>query len=61
MFDVSVTPEITSLLAAGSPVAIGISGGKDSSAVALRLQDYLLEIGHTGPRLLVHSDLGVVE
>lgn len=61
VFPVAVTPEISSLLAANAPVAVGVSGGKDSSAVALRLDDYLNEIGHSGPRLLIHSDLGVVE
>lgn len=60
-YPVSVTPEISALLKNNAPVAVGISGGKDSSAVALRLHDYLNEIGHVGPRLLVHSDLGVVE
>jgi len=55
---VSVTPTITDLLAAGAPVGIGVSGGKDSSVTAHVLQEYLDSIGHTGPRLLVHSDLG---
>jgi 3'-phosphoadenosine 5'-phosphosulfate sulfotransferase (PAPS reductase)/FAD synthetase len=60
-YAVEVTPHITQLLDASSPVAIGISGGKDSSALALVLTSYLKEIGHTGPRVLVHSDLGRVE
>lgn len=60
-FPISITPEIREILAAGAPVAIGVSGGKDSGAVALRLHDYLKEIGHTGPKVLIHSDLGVVE
>lgn len=60
-YPVSITPEIGALLAAGAPVCIGVSGGKDSSAVAIRLSEYLDEIGHRGPRLLIHSDLGVVE
>jgi 3'-phosphoadenosine 5'-phosphosulfate sulfotransferase (PAPS reductase)/FAD synthetase len=61
IYPISITPEISKLLAAGAPVAIGVSGGKDSSAVSLRLHDYLNEIGHKGPRVLIHSDLGVVE
>lgn len=61
MYRVSTTSDVKKLLALNSPVAVGVSGGKDSSAVALRLHDYLTEIGHTGPRLLIHSDLGVVE
>lgn len=60
-YPVSVTPEISELLAADAPVCIGVSGGKDSSAVAIRLSEYLDQIGHKGPRLLIHSDLGVVE
>lgn len=57
----SITPEISALIATGSPVAIGVSGGKDSQAAALAVCDHLDRAGHTGPRLLVHSDLGSVE
>lgn len=60
-YPVTLTPEITEMLLAGAPVCVGVSGGKDSSAVAIRLNDYLNEMGHTGPRLLIHADLGVVE
>lgn len=55
------TPEIDALIASGAPVAIGVSGGKDSQAAALATVAYLDSKGHTGPRVLVHSDLGVVE
>jgi 3'-phosphoadenosine 5'-phosphosulfate sulfotransferase (PAPS reductase)/FAD synthetase len=58
---VATTPAIDRLLAADAPVAIGVSGGKDSSAVAFATIDYLDSIDHRGPRLLVHSDLGVTE
>ncbi|MEJ6003738.1 phosphoadenosine phosphosulfate reductase family protein [Paucibacter soli] len=58
---VAVTPEITKMLERNAVVAIGVSGGKDSVAVATSVARYLDEIGHTGPRLLVHSDLGRVE
>ena len=59
---ISITPEIEDILAASCAVAIGVSGGKDSQACALRLARYLDdEVGHTGPRLLVHADLGSVE
>lgn len=34
---------------------------KDSVAVALATVAYLDKIGHTGPRVLIHADLGVVE
>lgn len=57
----SSTGEIDSLLQAHAPVAVGVSGGKDSQAVALLVAKHLDEIGHRGPRLLVHSDLGRVE
>lgn len=58
---VAMTPEISSLLARDCVVAIGVSGGKDSDACAIAVNKHLNEIGHTGPRLLVHSDLGRIE
>ena len=58
---VATTPELDTLLAANAPVAIGVSGGKDSTAVALATYEHLDRIGHTGPRVLVHADLGEVE
>jgi 3'-phosphoadenosine 5'-phosphosulfate sulfotransferase (PAPS reductase)/FAD synthetase len=58
---VTTTPEIEKLLRAGAPVAIGVSGGKDSCALAIATIAYLDSIGHTGPRVLIHSDLGRVE
>lgn len=58
---VLATAEIAGLLKAGSPVAIGVSGGKDSCALAFAVVAYLDSVGHTGPRVLIHSDLGRVE
>lgn len=58
---ISTTPEIERLIAASSPVAMGISGGKDSSALAIATNEYLDSVGHAGPRVLIHSDLGVTE
>jgi 3'-phosphoadenosine 5'-phosphosulfate sulfotransferase (PAPS reductase)/FAD synthetase len=58
---VATTPEVESLLNRNSVVAVGVSGGKDSVAVALAVARHLDDIGHTGPRLLIHSDLGRVE
>lgn len=58
---IATTPEVEAMLAANSPVAIGVSGGKDSSAVAFATVEYLNRIGHKGPRLLIHADLGVTE
>lgn len=59
--NVATTPEIDAFLASGSPVAIGCSGGKDSCAVAFATCEHLDRIGHTGKRILIHSDLGMVE
>lgn len=60
-WDLAVPEEIRALLASGAPVGVGVSGGKDSQAVALRVYEHLDNIGHTGPRLLIHSDLGRIE
>lgn len=57
----TMTPEIRELILADSPVAIGVSGGKDSCAVAFATVEALDQLGHTGPRILIHSDLGMVE
>ncbi len=59
--EVAITPDIVSLLSAGAAVAVGVSGGKDSQACALSTAAYLDQIGHSGPRLLIHSDLGGIE
>lgn len=59
MKGVALTPEIEKLLADGAPVAVGVSGGKDSHAVAWALSVYLL--GYRGPKVLIHSNLGSVE
>ncbi len=53
--------DIGRLVSAGAPVAIGVSGGKDSCAAAIATVEYLNLLGHTGPRVLIHSDLGRVE
>lgn len=52
---------IDTLIAAGAVMAIGVSGGKDSQAVALATARHLDAVGHRGPRVLVHADLGRVE
>lgn len=59
--NIAHTPQILDLLAAHAPVAFGVSGGKDSAVLALAGNAYLDQLGHTGPRLLIHSDLGAVE
>jgi hypothetical protein len=58
---VSLTDEVTSMIAANCVVAFSISGGKDGAAAAIAGIEYLDSVGHTGPRLLVHADLGRVE
>lgn len=58
---IETTPFMTGLLAGHAPVAIGISGGKDGTVAAFETYDYLQTIGHTGPVVLIHSDLGRVE
>ncbi|MCZ2079321.1 MAG: phosphoadenosine phosphosulfate reductase family protein [Bryobacterales bacterium] len=58
---VASTDNVVELLRAGAAIAIGVSGGKDSSAVAIRTAEYLDSIGHRGPRILIHSDLGRIE
>lgn len=58
---IATTPEVLALVRANSPVAIGVSGGKDSCAVAIATIDWLNLMGHSGPRILVHADLGVTE
>lgn len=60
-YPVSATPEVQSLLSDKAVVAMAVSGGKDSQAMAIRLSRHLDEIGHSGPRVLLHSDLGRVE
>lgn len=55
------TKEICELLANNAVVAISVSGGKDSQACAIATNAHLNEIGHQGPRVLIHADLGTVE
>lgn len=58
---VAVTPEITHLIQNDAVVAVGVSGGKDSQACAIAVAQHLDRVGHKGPRLLIHADLGRVE
>lgn len=61
MQNVAIDPRISDLISINSPVAIGVSGGKDSQAAAIATVAYLKQAGHRGPVVLIHSDLGVVE
>ncbi|WP_439604520.1 phosphoadenosine phosphosulfate reductase domain-containing protein [Shinella sp.] len=58
---IATDPIVDAALARNAPVAIGVSGGKDSQAAAIATIAHLDRIGHSGPRLLVHADLGIVE
>lgn len=60
-FPVARDPQIDIALMGHAPVYVGVSGGKDSQALAYRMQSHLDAIGHTGTRALIHSDLGRVE
>lgn len=59
--NLATAPAVDALIATGAPVAIGVSGGKDSQAAALAVAEHLDRRRHDGPRLLVHADLGSVE
>lgn len=59
--DVCVTPEVEQMLANECVVAISVSGGKDSEAVALAVARHLDRVGHNGPKVLIHADLGRIE
>lgn len=58
---VALTPEIERAIASGAAVAVGVSGGKDGAAAAIATLRHLDAVGHAGPRVLVHSDLGRIE
>lgn len=60
-FAIARDPQIDIALMGHAPVFVGVSGGKDSQALAYRLQAHLDAAGHAGPRALIHSDLGRVE
>ncbi len=57
--NILVPPEVQRLLDVGAPVCIGLSGGKDSTAVAWAVSQALLD--YPGPKLLIHADLGTTE
>lgn len=52
---------IDGMLARNAAIGCGVSGGKDGAAMVFAVWEYLDRIGHTGPRCLVHADLGSVE
>ena len=60
-FSIEVPTEVANVLRAGAPVFVGVSGGRDSQALAYRVCAHLDEIGHQGRRFLIHADLGRVD
>lgn len=58
---IATTSEIDDLLKQNSVVCQGVSGGKDSIACLLATHRHLNAIGHKGPRVCLHADLGSVE
>lgn len=58
---VTCSPEVDALIALDAVVAFSISGGKDGTAAALAVMAHLDRVGHKGPRIAIHADLGVVE
>jgi len=56
--EIAAIADLAAALAANAVVAFGCSGGKDSVAGGLAMWEYLDSIGHSGPRILVHADLG---
>lgn len=60
-FEIEVPLPIETALDAAAPVFVGVSGGRDSQALAFRVCAHLDDVGHRGARLLIHADLGRVE
>lgn len=58
---IAIPQEVSNLLVQSAPVAIGVSGGKDSHAVAWAVSQYLDGIDYQGPTVLIHADLREVE
>jgi 3'-phosphoadenosine 5'-phosphosulfate sulfotransferase (PAPS reductase)/FAD synthetase len=59
--DLAIDREIAEMIAADVVIAFGVSGGKDSDAMALATSRLLDDVGHAGPRVLIHADLGEIE
>ncbi|MCI0393252.1 MAG: phosphoadenosine phosphosulfate reductase family protein [Acidobacteria bacterium] len=57
----AIDREIAEMIAAGAVVAFGVSGGKDSDAMAFATTRLLDTVKHAGPRVLIHADLGQIE
>lgn len=55
---VELDDDVRELIAADAPCAIGVSGGKDSLAASIAVVEHLRAVGHKGPVVLIHADLG---
>lgn len=60
-FGLSIDMETATMLAMDACLAVGCSGGKDSAAAAIVINWFLKEINHRGKKILIHSDLGLIE
>lgn len=58
---ITTSADVERLIDMQAAVAFGVSGGKDSVVAAIETTRYLDARDHTGPRVLIHSDLGRVE
>ena len=56
--EIAAIIKLEEALLSDAPVCVGVSGGKDSAALAFAAIEHLDAIGHKGPRVLVHADLG---
>lgn len=57
--EIVIPDEVVRLLEQKAPVAVGVSGGKDSHAVAWAMSQLLKD--YEGPKVLIHANLGSVE
>ena len=60
MKPITTTPEIDAAIACDAPISFSVSGGQDSDALVLETNAELDRRGHSGPRMCIHSDLGVM-
>lgn len=58
---INIPPEIAAALAAGSPLIVSVSGGKDGQAMIYELDKLRKLHGWTGRFIGIHADLGEVE
>lgn len=59
--NVRIDMEVQDVISRGAPIAISISGGKDSDCMVWELLRLKYELGLSNQMLLVHSDLGRAE